>query len=266
MGGALIALSEDAGAIYHNPARLSYLEVSSVTVDYARLVEGVTSDFVKISAAKVIGEDITAPLQKGSTHKAAFGVALQFMGLDLSQGSRYSEFGATFSGSWAPANFASLGGNLRYQRADTDLSEVSASTLAADFGTSIALFPTIEVALMFRNLIGATTFSSGASSEDLVRQIVFGVAYTRSGRIAGEVDFIAESQSTYILEAGVEVSVAKPLALRAGLKQWIDPGSRSVPALGLGLELSKLTFDYGVQIDEQESIGVTHRFTLGGRF
>jgi hypothetical protein len=267
MGGALIALTEDSNSTLLNPSRLVYLRGFSANVSYTRPVEDVPIDRFEATAAMPIGTDISAPLQGDSrTHRAAVGLAIEALGLDLSQGSRYNEVQFTVSGAWAPSNFASLGANGRVMVAGSEVDGLSASGVGLDLALSVALDPRIEGAIMVRNLLGKAKFEEAESSEDLLRTVTFGLALARTGWLYGEVDLVIESEKTYRVQMGGELTLLGIVSARAGLRQWLQPETRTLFSAGAGVRVILLKVDYGVEFDKEEALGMAHRLTVGTHF
>lgn len=265
MAGTSVALADDAYATLANPARLAYLEGKSLAAGYARLVEGVPNDRIVAAFGVPFGAELTVPGQRGRTHRGGFGLAAEFQGLELSQGSSYGEFGLTGALAWAPSNFAALGGGFRVLRADSDLDGVSASGLALDLGGSVALSPTWELAFAYRNLGGSVEFED-ASSEDLGHQFSLAGAWTRNALADVEAEIAWESSQAYWGSLGAEVEVGRVLALRAGARRWIRPEGRWVPAAGVGVRVGGVRLDYGARFDDVEALGITHQGSLSASF
>ena len=265
LAGTSPALTDDAYATLLNPARLVFLEGTTASVGYARLVAGLPNDRVLLALARPLGEEITAPGQRSRAHRAAFGMAAEFQNLELSEGSSYDELSLTGAFAWAPANFASLGGGIRYLAAGSDLDGVSAKGLALDLGVTLALYPQWETSLVYRNLGGKVKFEGG-DSEDLGRQLSFATAWTRNDVADVELEVAWESSQAYWGSLGAEVEVAGALDLRAGARHWFRPDSRWVPAAGVGIRLGKLRVDYGARFDDVDALGVTHQGSLGASF
>jgi hypothetical protein len=268
MGGAAIALTEDSNATLLNPARLAFLHGFSASASYTRLAEDISVDRLEGSAAFPIGSDISAPLQGESrTHRAAVGIAFEALGLDLSQGSRYTETQLTVAGAWAPSNFASLGLGGRVMLAGSDNVEgLSASGYGIDAGLSMALDPHIEGAIMVRNLFGGVKYEESESSEDALRTLTLGLALHRTGWIFGEADLVLESEGTYRVQLGGEVAILNLISARGGLKQWLAPDNRSIFTAGAGVRIPLIRVDYGVEFDDKEALGMAHRLTVGTHF
>jgi hypothetical protein len=55
------------------------------------------------------------------------------------------------------------------------------------------------------------------------------------------------------------------LTLRGGLRQWVNPESRTVPSAGLGFQSHGYFFDYAARFDVQDALGLQHRVSLGLR-
>jgi hypothetical protein len=265
MAGNGAVLADDAYATLANPARLAFLEGRQAVAGYGRLVEDLSNDRILAAFGLPVGADITSPGQRGRVHTAAFGLAVEYQGLELAQGSGYGEIGITGAVAWAPFNIAALGGGVRYLQADSDLDGVSASGVALDLGFTMALHPEWELAFVYRNLAGSVTFE-GAESEALGHEISLASAWTRNDIADVEGEIVWESSQAYWGSLGVEVEAFHVLALRAGTRRWFEPEARTIPALGLGVLLGGVRIDYGARFDDVDALGVTHQASLGARF
>lgn len=264
LAGASVALIDDAGAAFVNPARLAFLGGRSFTAGYGRLVEGVPSERIEVAYGQPIGGDVAAPLQRGRVHRLALGLALDYQRLELSQGSEYGEFTGSLAAAFAPFNFLSVGASARGFRSQSPIDELEANGSALDLGASVALLPNLEGAVVIHNLLGRVRYPD-SEDESPGNSLSAGLALTRMRWIALEADFTSEFGGGRSYAAGVELVPGGVLALRGGARYWDDANGRLVPAAGVGFRYGSYFLDYGVQIGGDEGLGLAHRVTLGGR-
>jgi hypothetical protein len=264
LSGAEVALVNDAGAAFVNPARLSFLHGPSFVLGYARLVQYVPSDRGEFSYAHPLGDPIAAPFQEEGAYRTAFAVAAEYQRLELAQGSDYHEVTGTLAASLAPANIVAFGLALRGLSAGSEVDGLSASGLALDLGFSMALMPNLEAAIVGHNLTGNVKYE-GRESETPGRSVQLGFAFTRWRWAQAEADLIDEYHDARSLAVGVEVFPQEVISLRGGLRQWIEPESRTVPSAGIGFRHQGFFLDYAARFDTDEALGLQHRLSLGLR-
>src|SRR5262245_5733898 len=264
LSGAEVALADDAGAVFVNPARLAFLRGSSVVLGYARLVEDLPSDRGELSFALPLGDPIAAPFQQEGAYRTVIAFAAEYQRLELSQGSGYHEVTGSLAASLAPANILAFGAALRGLRTSSDVDGLEASGVAFDLGFSISLWPDVEAAIVGHNLAGSVTYE-GRESEKPGRSAQVGVAFTRWKWAQAELDLIDEYHGAQSIAAGVEILPEGPLTLRGGLRQWIEPESRTVPSAGVGFRRRGVFFDYAARFDSDEALGLQHRVSVGLR-
>src|SRR5262249_23460626 len=119
LSGAEVALANDAGAAFVNPARLCFVHGSSFVLGYARLVEDIPSDRGEFSYWHPLGDSIGAPFQRESVYRTALAGAAEYQRLQLAQGSEYAEVTGSLAGAIAPANILAFGLALRALRTNS---------------------------------------------------------------------------------------------------------------------------------------------------
>jgi hypothetical protein len=262
LGGHVVCLSEDASGVFLNPARLAFLGSGSATAGYANLVEGISSSRLELAYARPLGENIAAPLQKSPVHRIAGGVGVDYQSLELSRVSSYGEGVGSLAFAFAPINFVSVGAAVRGMIGSSDVDGLSAEGVALDFGVSMAVFPTLEAALVGRNVAGSVRYEDRASEQPL-KTLTFGLALMRHSWLAAEAGVTTESENGIVYHGGVEVRLISAVALRGGVAQRGRPESVTTPSAGLGVRAGAFALDYGVQLGADEDLGVRHRVTLG---
>src|SRR5262245_55772128 len=264
LSGAEVALADDAAAAFVNPARLAFLRGSSMVLGYARLVEDVPSDRGELSYALPLGDPIAAPFQQEGAYRTVIAFGAEYQRLELSQGSGYHEVTGTIAASLAPAHILAFGVAVRGLTTGSDVDGLQASGTALDLGFSIALLPDLEAAIVGHNITGSVKYE-GRESEKPGRSAQLGLAFTRWRWAQAEADLIDEYDGAKSLAFGVEVLPQHVLTLRGGLRQWLEPESRTVPSAGVGFRRHGIFFDYAARFDTDEALGLQHRVSLGLR-
>jgi len=265
LSGALVALDNDASAAFVNPARLAFVRGRSLTLGYARLVEDIPSDRGEVAYSQPLGDSIAAPFQREAVYRTALALAAEYQRLELAQGSAYGEVTGTLAAALAPGNILAFGMAVRgLSMSSQAVDGLDGSGVALDLGFTMALHPNIEFAVVSHNLTGHVHYGD-RPSETPGRSVQFALAFARNRWVQAEADFIADYNDAKSAALGVEILPEGILTLRAGIKQWIDPESRSVPSAGVGFRRNGFFFDYAARFDSQEALGLQHRFSLGLR-
>jgi len=265
LSGALVALDNDAGAAFINPARLAFVRGQSLTLGYARLVEDIPSDRGEVAYSQPLGDSIAAPFQREAVYRSALAVGAEYQWLELAQGSAYGEVTGTLAAALAPGNILAFGAALRGLRTSSQAVDgLDASGVAFDLGFTMALTPNVEIAVVSHNMTGHVHYGD-RPNETPGRSVQFALAYARSRWVQAEADFIADYDDAKSAALGVEILPDGVLTLRGGVKQWIDPESRTVPSAGIGFRRHGLFFDYAARFDSQDALGLQHRVSLGLR-
>lgn len=202
MGGAHIAVADDAAVIYYNPAGLGRLEEFSLTSMYSNQY-GAGSYFGLGAAGMNLG---AAVLRFGSSsieETDEYGNPIGEFG--VSETAAIAGYGRTvFSG-------LSVGGALKYY--NQDLPGNSGSGFTADVGI---LYELLEgkalVGLVGRNLFGSVSYASGLK-DSFERSFGVGVSFTPMENLLVAADAVMEDGLTG--RVGLEY-VLRGVALRAG--------------------------------------------------
>ena len=264
LSGALVALDDDAGAAFVNPARLAFVRGRSLVLGYARLVEDIPSDRGEVAYSQPLGDSIAAPFQREAVYRTAIALAAEYQRLELAQGSQYGEVTGTLGAALAPGNIMAFGLALRGLKTNSDVDGLDASGVALDLGFTMALTPNVEVAVVSHNMTGHVHYGD-RPNETPGRSVQLALAFARNRWVQAEADFIADYDDAKSAALGVEVLPDGILTLRGGVKQWIDPESRTVPSAGVGFRRHGFFFDYAARFDSQDALGLQHRFSLGLR-
>ena len=264
LSGALVALTDDAGAAFLNPARLAFVGGPSVEAGYARLVEGLPSDRGELAYARPLGEPIAAPFQREGAYRYVVAGAAEYQRLELSQGSRYGEFTGTLAASLAPANIVAVGAALRGLRTSSEVDGLSATGMALDLGFSMSLHPNLELAVAAHNLAGQVRYE-GREKETPGRSLQFALAFARWHWAQAEADYDEDYNDARSVAVGVEVLPEGIVSVRGGVRHWLDPESHTVPSAGVGFRRKGVFLDYAARFDSEDALGLQHRISIGLR-
>jgi len=254
MGGAFVALADDANGIYWNPAGLVQLKrqealfmhgvyggVSAINFDYLAYVYP-----MPYSALGVGWSTVGVTLEEGDGQS--------FSSSRLSEDIYYLSLGLN------PALFGNdtltVGATLKRLTIDTRFE--GGSGMGFDFGALFRPFQWAQVGVMLRNVATdvrneklPTTFRFGAASRLFDDRLRLVADVTTKDNI-GTVDATVAKP-----HFGVEYQPIKMVALRTGL----DDGHF---AMGAGVDIASIKLDYGYQANE--NLGNIHRVAMGVNF
>ena len=254
MGGAFVALADDANGIYWNPAGLVQMKRQE-----ALFMHGL---YGGISAINFDYLAYVYPMPY-----SAVGVGWSTVGVTLEEGdgqsfntSRMSEDMYYLSLGLNPALFGNdtltVGATLKRLTIDTRFE--GGSGMGFDFGALFRPFQWAQVGLMLRNVATdvrneklPTTFRVGAASRLFRDRLRLVLDVTTKDNI-GTVDATVAK-----FHEGFEYQPLKLFALRAG----IDDGH---PAVGAGVDIASIKLDYGFQ--SNDILGNVHRMSMGVDF
>jgi len=249
MGNAQTAITDDASALYYNPAGLGLLECRQAQALHAALYGGASFDSLDY------GQNFDR--NSGGWGLEVLRLALGgFEGYDAS-GSPTGSFGYSELG--VGGGFAvndvllpdlSLGGALKLL--DRSLPGVSNRLLGADLGARYgsAESSRLSLGVVVKNAI---SLAQGATSDRMPTSVTFGAAY----RLYEPLQLAADVSSAKTFGVGAEYRLGMA-ALRAG---YTSDGF----AFGGGLALRQgLSFD--VAILDSPALGISQRVSLGYRF
>ena len=224
MGGAFVAVSDDANAAMHNPAGLGYIPVAGAGFTHVRMFSGV----VNYNYAGIV-----VPLGNAGCFGANWGRLNEESGI-------YSENTVAFSYSKAVIETLSLGANLKMLNTSFDSGntwvtenpyfvETSASGFTVDLGVLLKPVTGLSVGFSGGNLIPADISISESEEEKVPVNLRLGLAYRLSAIAASaQQPALKEVLNTAIIsvEGGMrkerDVNVVKA---RAGLEAWFSKGT-----------------------------------------
>jgi hypothetical protein len=257
MGEAAVASATDGTAPYYNPAALSFLTTSDITVMHKSWITDVSTEYF---GAAVRGETVALGFAFNSTSVDNIDIRTQ---PGDAQGTFNShDLAITGSASIKAADALSIGisGKFLYEKIYVDES----SGYAFDAGALYRLSPSFSLGLAVNNLgsvnelkndpikLPALLRAGGAYTDAFAERF----AYTVTGDV---VDIFAAS--TVHIHMGGEVCFDNTVAVRAGYQTGYD--AKTVSG-GLGVYYGMLRFDYAF-MPLQAGLGTAHTFSLSFR-
>ena len=256
MAGAFTAVSDDATAVYWNPAGLSCLEQTGITGFHSTLFEGSSLDFFSIGHPTVrFGGLGFAFLRVGTDGIRAYDDRSRSLGtLDFSQSEMIFSYGRKI-----PFN-VNLGASLKI--VSQRMGELSADGAGIDFGAfyRVQYIKGLTLGLALRDVPGAK-LKLVDRVERTPRTVRIGASYGDSLR--GERDMIRLALDVSLPErantsvsAGGEYVINDLVSVRAGLRE----GKLSA---GAGVRWRNYSFDYSIGNSE---LGNLHQFSVSANF
>jgi hypothetical protein len=248
MGGAFFSVSNDANAIFYNPAGLRFAG-NSITGNYTKLFG---NDFQVLNA---VGFSMELPKKYGT-----IGIGYQSLNATFMDVTLTSE--KTFSLSHAITLMKDYHSEL-YFGYTANLYALSINTFGSQnaFGINLGALAILHQ----RTKLGfaVTNVNNPNVGEDnqheLPQKLTFGIAYEPYYGVvtALEMKKTFDREETEI-HAGIEFEIFPSLILRTGIRN--HPSSYSA---GLGLNIKSILFDYAYSTHE---IGATHHFAIGYKY
>ncbi len=258
MGGAYTAISEGATAAYWNPAGLTDLEGSEVSL-------GHFSWFQDINVEQA---SFAFPLVDGSSVMAA---SITYVGYGTIEG---YDVDGSFTGElsaydWAGAlslgySFTDeLSGGVTGKFINQKLDEFSASAFAADFGLKYR-FEKFSLAAAVVNLGSGLEFDM--QREDLPSAFRLGVSGTpfHEGLVTS-FEIEKRFHGDFLIRQGIEFGFSDRYFLRSGYDYLPSQDGRDLStsiSVGAGLNLDFAKFDYAFTLDDKSTSEDLHRFSV----
>jgi len=251
MGGAFVAVADDASAPLWNPAGLALVTGTRLTGMSTGLSElGLSSQYVG-----------------AVTSLADVGVGFSW---NRSAGSGLASVGQAFVGSFATSvfNVAMAGANLKYYRADDGLGD-GATGFGFDLGVLVNLDDMFVIGVNAMDLSGSTLAWDGGATDEIESLFTAGMSMKMADDrvvLATDIDF--DGLDVTDTRVGVEYKVADELALRGGVV-LTDNFQEYYFAVGAGINVAGLYVDAAYILEESEGntlvISAETEFTLGER-
>jgi TolB-like protein len=278
LGGAFVAIADDAYAMGANPAGLALMDRISVTFDYANL----------------FGLGLLKQSYFGGVFPTSFGVhGFSYQGLQV----EFTPFPQKLTESTLQYSYArslgplSLGTSIKYLDLTSDFQQGTGTGLAFDVGARYQWTPRLAIGGSIRNLYASVKYGSG-TTEDVPASWRLGAAYKLSDRWTASGEWGGVSGDFFNrFRAGTEYWIMRPeylsrmmgaesqnrgssifnrpeliqyplsIALRAGLEKQGTGQRRVIPAVGTTIGFGSVRLDYAY-LFENKGPGATNRFSL----
>lgn len=261
MAGAFIVIADDESAVDWNPAGLARTP-RTAGASYFQLVEGVTAGQSQL----VFTMPISRERPESGTARHVAGGMLTHLGLDVAGGETYSEDYLRLAYAFTPEPLVSFGIAASAFLSSSGVAGFDGSGTSFDFTGRLALSQSLRTALVARDVFSRYTYDDGRTHSK-EPQYIFGLAWY-TPHIAFEGDVVRSFGDWSRVSIGAEsVYFFSHVALRGGMA-WLSSGeSRAVPAFGVSARAlsNRLTVHYGVNLDEEDAFGRTHRMSLAVR-
>ena len=247
MGGAFVAVADDANAIYYNPAGLANVEGHKVTSLYSTLY-GAGNYIGAGYAQKNVGRGFLRLNASGIEETDEYANVIGTFGVsDLTAMAGYGR---------EVASGLSLGGTVKLY--SQSLADVSGKGVTGDVGALYVMGDgKISFGAVARNLIGKVRYDNNAE-DAFERAFGVGAAYRPSDSLLFAADAVFEDGLA--ARVGAEYRI-KQFALRAG--GTLDGGETSITA-GAGFAMDSFAVDYAYQT--HKVLPDSHRISLSVRF
>ena len=235
MGGAFVAVADDANAIYYNPAGLAYMEGRNITSLYSSLL-GAGNYLGAGYAQKNLGLGVVG-LMSTVTERDEYGNPIGSFG--------YRE--SAVMGAYARSlDMLSIGASLKLY--SQTIPDNNGFGITADIGVLADLplpegsgFGGVSIGAVARNLFGSVTYQSG-HTDPFDRVFVIGMSMKPIDKLILAADFDITNTTGHL---GAEYLIIPQVALRAGGILGGDGNSRLTA--GAGFSLQNLRIDYAYQ-------------------
>lgn len=266
MGKAFVAVADDANAGYWNPAGLSLLNITQLSVMYSNPMNYALGDNPGVKDIGYHTVSLAFPMGFGS-----LGLNLAYLSVgNIEEVNADASFtGKTFGDKelGVIASYASsitdqihLGVNLKF--ISQQIWDDKGSGMGLDLGALYEPVYNLTFGLMLQDLIEPKIkLLEDGETNSIPRKIKLGVSYRLMDNrvlIATGMDQTIGRSRSAKLHLGVEVVPMKDLALRAGYTT--DTGEISA---GVGVRVSVIQLDYGFGFLD---LGSTHRISLTASF
>ena len=250
MGGAFIAVADDANAITWNPAGLPGLRRTEFTSTYTNLYQmGISQSY--LGFVKPFGD------------RVALGFDWSNIGFDDNE-LAYSENKLNFAVGVQPHKLFSFGFTLKYLTRDMLLDETSygkSSGLGYDAGLLVQPLKNLKMGVGLYDLGGTSvSYKEDKKTETILGQAFkLGISYMPVNGLTVAAD-IGDR-----FHFGAEYILANRISFRAGVQQDISGDEKIlVPSAGLSLKFKSIIMEYGYE--SHPFLIQTHRFSIALQF
>ena len=276
MGGAYVAVADDADGMLYNPAGLAFLSGNQASFAHADYVQGITQDYLAVAFHGGEGKRLNDDSRRWLGEGAGAGVyvnTLDFGGIQRTtlanqSGSGLDSFGVR---DWAlgagyarrgPWPWLGFGGAVKYLRESID--NTVAQTVALDLGARADLQEAFGVpftaGLALQNLGQDPRYR--VAREPLPTALRLGAAWLPNAVVTVAADLVQVRGGALTPHAGVEWRAFEAAALRMGYDGKNDAG----PGITVGASVTwkRVRFDYAFipygDLGDAHRLGATVRW------
>jgi len=264
MGGAAVATLDDESSIYWNPALLSGVNSNMAGASYINLVEGTTARQSELAYVHILSpryDESGLPV-----HRHVFGAMYTNVTLDISGGESYSENHVRLAYAYTPEDLITFAVTMRAFFSTSGIDNFGAFGTSVDGSARMRLSQDVTFALVARDAFSRYSYdyADGRNFDlQLQRGYTLGLGYKRIPHVALEGDLVFANDGVARSVVGAESDyILEHLALRSGMAHLRSGDTRVIPYLGFGLRASRLTIHYNANLDSEDALGSTHRFSL----
>ena len=247
MGGAYYSVSDDANAVFYNPAGLNS-SANNIIIGYSKIFD---NDFQVLNTVAL---SMQLPRKLGT-----LGIGLQSMDVDFLEVSLLSEKTYCLSHSFNILNDIHSNLDIGYTFNMYHLSIDGFGEQPA-FGINLGALATVhqrtQVGFTITNLNNPSVGEDGA--HDLPQKMSMGISYHPYTDVITSLELKKTMNSKTEIHAGAEVKVVEMLTVRCGVRS--EPTSYSI---GARFDMYNIVVDYGFNTHTVDS---THHFSIGYKF
>jgi len=247
MGGAFYSISNDANAVFYNPAGLKSAE-NSIIIGYSSLFG---NDFQILNT---VAFSMQLPRKFGT-----LGIGLQSMDVDFQDVNLLSEKIYALSHSFNILNDIHSNLDIGYTLNMYHLSIDGFGEQPA-FGINLGALATVhqrtQIGFTITNLNNPSVGEDNA--HDLPQKMAMGISYHPYTDVITSLELKKTMNAKTEIHAGTEVKVIEMLTIRCGVRS--EPTSYS---MGARFNMYNIIIDYGFNT---HTIDATHHFSIGYKF
>jgi hypothetical protein len=256
MGRSFVALADDANAVFVNPAGIIFKRVPSLTSVFTNLSGDINYSvfgFVSPTRFGSIGIGYLTSNTAGlyTTSVDSNGI------INANSSFNFSSSQMTLSYSRQISKKLFCGASLKFiNKSFSNQTGGNGSGNNMDLGLIYRFNKATNFGLNFQNILASSMNWGTGKSEVITSKTKLGFSHRLREQLLWLLDWEIENPSKpTLLNSGIEWTPSKNFAFRAGLTQDARPEGiiGSSITLGLGLNLGRISFDYGYKIDSQLS-------------
>lgn len=247
LGGAFYSTSDDANAVFYNPAGLSASQ-NNLQIGYTKLFG---CDFAEVSS---VAFSMKLPRYFGTLGIGLLSLDAEYMGINLTSEKTYN-LSHSFNLLKDIHSQLDFGYALNfYHLAINGFGDQTA--MGVNVGALATLHMRTRIGFTFYNVNNPKMGKD--NSQDLPQRLAMGISYQPYQEATTSLELKKSLNGDTEIHAGAEINVTKMLVLRMGTRT--NPNSYSA---GARFDLFNVMIDYAVNT---HTIGLTHHFGLGYKF